>query len=319
MNFSSKVTIKQIAAEAGVSVMTVSRSINCPEKVKDKTKKRVLEASQRLGYRPNTIAKALSEGKTNIIYCYIPKDQAGSNPFYLYVVAGISEELGKHGYSLLLRTDWYNGQSCDGVILIGLRKYQVENALSLSKDKHVVVFGHLDGADCIDVDNRLGMKLMGEYIVSQGKKKILYLSVDSTRDYVFDREAGFLEAIKGKASCEIWRCENDTYSANAYLEKYFSPKYGFDCICAATDDIALAAMHHLRNIGMSVPDDISVTGFDGLGRELLSVPAITTVKQPIVEIGHQLAVRIIERIKNNDRSAAKRFVPPTLVVNGTVR
>ena len=318
MSFNSKVTIKQIAAEAGVSTMTVSRVMNHPDKVHSKTRNRVLEASRRLNYHPNSVAQALSSGRSNIIYCYIPTDQASGNPFYLQIVTSMAEEFGDHGYSVLLSKQWYTGEAADGVILIGLKQDDRERAIELAKSKNVVVFGHLDGVDSIDVDNKLGMKMIGEYVIKSGKKNILYLSIDSSRDYVSDREDGFKEAVEGKADFTILHCPNDTIGSNAFLEANYPGSKHFDAICAASDEIALGAMNFLKHHGYRVPEDISVTGFDGLGRELLSVPAITTVAQPIVEVGHLLAARMIERIKEGKHCAEKRFVAPNLAINGSL-
>lgn len=318
MSFESSVTIKQIARESGVSAMTVSRALNHPEKVKTATRVRVMEAAKRLKYKPNSVAQALSNGRTNIIYCYIPKDLVGSN-FYLDVLAGISEELGERGYSVLLRKNWYAGEACDGIILMGLGTEDAKKAVDLSSKRQVVVFGHVDGVDSMDVDNRLGMKMMAEYLLQKGHKKILYLSISNDRDFVSDRESGFLEAINGKAEFTIWKMENNPKSAHAYLKKHFVKDDGYDAICAASDELALGAISYLKEQGIKVPDDISVTGFDGLGRELLSVPAITSIHQPIFEIGKRLASRLVSKIKENCHRCEKSFVAPTLLVNGTVR
>lgn len=297
--------------------MTVSRVLNHPEKVRNSTRARVLEAAKRLNYKPNSVAQALSNGRTNIIFCYVPEDLIGSK-FYLDVLAGISEELGELGYSVLLRKKWYASEACDGIILMGLRSEDAQRALELSSKRQVVVFGHVDGVDSMDVDNKFGMKLMAEYLLQKRHKKILYLSILDNRDFISDREAGFVEAVRGKAEYVIWKTANNSMSAHSFLEANFRKEDGFDAICAASDELALGAMSYLKERGIKVPDDISVTGFDGLGRECLSVPTITSIHQPIFEIGKRLASRLVSKIKNNEHRCDKSFVAPTLLINGTV-
>lgn len=318
MSLENRTTIKEIAAEAGVSIMTVSRVFNHPEKVKTNTRMRVNEALKRLGYTPNTVAQALSNGRTNIIYVYIPTDIVGTNPFYLNVLAGIADRLGDKNYSVLMRKEWYSGEACDGIILMGLNEDDTQRALDLSSRKQVVVFGSLEGADSIDIDNRLGMKMMGKYLIKAHKKHILYLSIDAPRSFVGERESGFKDAVEGKASYQIAKTKNDTASAHMFMEEHFDWVKGFDAVCCATDEIALGVVNSLREHGVKVGEEIAVTGFDGLGREMLTLPAITTIHQPIFEVGQVLADRLMQKVKEGVQINERRLIAPSLYVNGTV-
>ena len=319
MNFYTSPTIKELAREAGVSVMTASRVFNHPDQVAKKTRLKVLSAAKRINYRPNSVAQALSYGRNNIIFVYIPSDIVGTNPFYLDVLAGISEKLGEVGYSVLLRKSWYQGENADGVILMGLNRQDTQRTLELCQQKQVVIFGHIDGADCIDVDNKLGMKMMGDYLIKCHRKRVLYLSVNSDRTFFSEREAGLISSLEGKEEYSIARLsKNDTQTAYQYMKKSFDISAGYDTICCATDELALGVSYALRERGIKIPQDISVTGFDGLGREKMCVPAITTVRQPIFEIGVALAERLVARIKGASLMAEKRFVMPELLIGESV-
>lgn len=312
-------TLKEIAKVTGYSVMTVSRALNHPEMVQKETREEILRAVKEKNYNPNSIARALSSGKTSIIYVYIPQDYAATNPFFMQVVAGMGESFGEEGYSLLIRRNWYAGEVCDGIVLMGLRENDIVKAQELASSKNVILFGHVEGIDSLDVNNYEGMKLLTEHILSRGKKRLMLLSIDEKRPFVHDREKGFLAASSSASSHDIYHSENQAEAAYSFMKETFGKEvFPYDAICCSSDDMALGVLRFLRDLNLRCPEDVAVGGFDGLGKHLSSLPPLTTIKQPIYEIGKELANRLEKRIAAaSSYEPISQFVTPILIEGGT--
>ncbi len=312
-------TLKEIAEETGYSMMTVSRALNHPELVQETTRDTILSAARERKYYPNSVARALSSGKTSIIYVYIPQDYAATNPFFMQVVAGLGETLGEYSYSMLIKRSWYEGEVCDGIVLMGLRENDILKAQNLAESKNVIVFGHVDKIDSIDVNNFEGMRLLTSHVLKRGRKHPMLLSIDEKRPFVHDRECGFLSELPLGAEKDIYRCANEVETAYNFMVKTFGNNpLPYDAICCASDDMALGVIRYCRDQGLRVPEDISIGGFDGLGKEQLSLPNITTIHQPIYEIGKALAKRLVTRITSTTHLVPTcEFVAPKIKKGGT--
>lgn len=316
-------TLKEIAKATGFSIITISRVINHPEKVHEATRLIIQEEIEKRGYHPNNIAKALVSNKTNIVFVYIPIDYNHNSPFYVQVLAGIGEGLGNRGYSMLLKHGWYANESCDGIILMGLTSQDEMRLTKLCENHHVVVFGHSEFANSIDVNNRYGAKAITALALSSGYTNLAYVSVDQDRKFVLDRLEGYKDAHREMNR----RYKNDLIvsTSNNEIGGYQAGKNLLamsvrpDAIICASDDIALGVMRAAREKGLEIPRDIGVTGFDGLGTERLSYPKITTVRQPIYEIGNKLANFIIDRIEKKASDAIQNhFYEPEIIINETL-
>lgn len=313
-------TLRAIAEKTGYSIMTVSRALNHPEVVKEDTRAAILSAVRELQYYPNSVARALSAGKTSIAYVYIPSDYEATNLFFMNVVAGIGEALGERDRSLIVKRSWYAGEPCDGIVLMGLREHDIEPALELARKKNCVLFGHVDGIDSIDVNNFEGLRLMTEHVLSRGKKRPLFLSIDEDRPFVRDRERGFLSMLPLGAEKDILRSANNAEDAYKRLRAAFGEdgEIPYDAILCASDDMAIGTLRYLHDRRIPVPGGIAVGGYDAIGRERLAVQRLTSVRQPIYEIGKMLAERLVERIDEAPGLAPEcRLIVPTLVEGDT--
>ncbi len=301
-------TLKSIAKATGYSVITVSRVINTPEKVKESTRKIIEAEIERQNFRPNILARALVQNRTNIIFVYIPPDIEAINPFFLHVVSGIGEVLGEKGFSLLLKRTWYNNEDCDGCIFMGLSGADEAKVYELSKVKPVCVFGYVEGVTSVDVDNYQGLLLMTNHVLSKGYKKITYLGIDESRRFIRQREKGFNEAIlskKDKLTVNYLYAKNNEKSAYKVVGNSLELGIIPEVIVCATDDMAIGAIRAIKEKGMEVPRDIAVTGFDGLGTQEVAHPRLTTIHQPIYEAGKALANRIILLSENKNNLPVK--------------
>lgn len=317
-------TLKDVATAANVSMITVSRVINTPDIVKPATRRKIEKAMATLQYVPNVAAKNLATKRAGVIDVYIPNSIDLSNPFVMHFIAGISETLSKHMYSFLILRNREKEHICDGYVVTGLLKHEIIEFYQYAKEhsRPVALFGHtnIPEVDCIDVDNLAGAKMATEYLISQGHKKIVMINVNEDKDYTADRLEGYQVALQEHGI----PVSNDSvvYAANDVKGGYAAAKdllnsRNFTAIFCATDTIALGASRAVTELGRKVPEDISIVGFDGLGHQLLTNPHITTVQQPIFEIGKMLAQALLNRI-NGDKDRTSELVEPTLIIGHSV-
>jgi LacI family transcriptional regulator len=316
--------LKDIAKAANVSVITVSRALNEPERVKPETKRRIEKVLEAMAYTPNLAAKNLVSKRTGVIDVYIPESIDLSNPFVMYFVTGISETLSGQMYSFLIRRSRDKEHCCDGYIVTGLLTNEIHEFYAYAKERNrpVALFGHTDieAVDCLDVDNVLGARMAVEHLIQHNHRRIGMINVDEPKDYTMDRYAGFKKAMD-RAGCSIdprliIRGNNSVNGGNAAAGELLK-RGGFTALFCATDTLAIGAVKAVTEAGLSVPGDVSIAGFDGLGHHLLSEPRITTVRQPVFEIGKRLAQILLDRISGRENRTAG-MLPPELIPGKTV-
>lgn len=317
-------TLSDVAREAKVSTITVSRVINTPDKVKPMTRDRVLRAMEKVQYVQNPVAKALVSKRVGIIDVYIPDSIDLSNPFVMHLIAGISESLSKNMYSFLIMRDRKREHRCDGYIVTGLLTDEIRqmHQYALERKRPMALFGHCDDPDidCIDVDNIEGVRQITEYVLQRGHQNLIMVNVDEDKDYTRDRHTGFRRALEEaghtKEAPSVY-AENSVQggydAAVGILERADRP----DAVICATDDIAIGVVRAVVDAGLRVPEDIAVTGYDGLGHHLMSNPAITTVQQPVYEIGRLLADTLLKRIQG-EAGRKKQSIRPALLEGRSV-
>lgn len=318
-------TLKDLSKETGYTVMTISRVINSPDKVKPKTREKIVAAMEKLKYSPNPVAKALVEKRSGIIDVYVPYSIDLSNPFVMHLVTGISESLSRYMYSFHIRRDRALEHTCDGYIVTGLLRNELHEMYEYANERGrpLVLFGHTELPDinCIDVDNIAGAKEATFLLLKHGHKRIAMINVDEQKDYTIDRFVGYREALEadGEAVDEsiVIYATNSVQGGYIAAQKLLRDKT-FSALFCATDTIALGAIRALTEAGIKVPDDISVVGFDGLGHHLLTYPHITTVQQPVFEIGKMLADTLVNRISGKS-APVKLLIKPDILIQDSVR
>ena len=317
--------LEDVAKLAGVSIITVSRVINSPELVKPATREKVERALNELNYVQNPVARALASNKIGIIAVYIPAAIDLTNPFVMHFVAGISEVLSKHVYSFLIRRELDNEHLCDGYIATGLLKDEVKQIYQYTSERNrpLVLFGHTEhpDIDCIDVDNTLGAKKVTQLLIENGHRHVAMINVDEDKDYTLDRALGFRRALEEAGidpqdSPQITAVNNveGGYGAMKRLIVEHPEVSGIFC---ATDTLAIGAANAILKAGKKIPANLSLVGFDGLGHDLLVRPNVTTVHQPVYEIGMRLAETLIARL-NGSQKRVKELVPPDLILRESV-
>jgi len=319
------VRLEDVASLAGVSTITVSRVINSPEIVKPATREKVQRVMAELNYVQNPVARALASNKVGIIAVYIPASIDLTNPFIMHFVAGISEVLSKHVYSFLIRRELETEHLCDGYIATGLLKDEVGAIYRYTHERNrpLALFGHTEhpDIDCIDVDNVAGAQKVTEVLTQNGHRNIAMINVDEDKDYTVDRALGFTRALEAAgiepSACPQFKAENNVDGGYSAMKRVLAEDPGCTAAFCATDTLAIGAASAVVKAGKKIPRDLSLVGFDGLGHDLLVRPDVTTVHQPVYEIGMQLAETLIARL-NGSKKRVRTLVEPEIILRESV-
>ncbi len=313
-------TMKDVSRVAGVSIITVSRVINTPEKVKESTRIKVQEVMDQLGFQPNHNAKALVTNKTRTVHLLYPKISDTSDPFFMKLIAGVSKELSENYYSFLFRSDWDFPYKCDGVIAMGLETGE-DILLKEKLNVPCVLFGKTDYVDWVNVDDVLGAYKMVTYILKMGHKEVGMLVLNDKEPFAKERLEGYFQALK-----------NHDVEINPKLIRYvtFSEKDGYEktlellnetnitAVFCSTDLLALGAIRAARELNKRIPEDFSIGGYDGVWLDQISDPQLTTIKTPVFEIGKALARKLIEKIENPNKQKEKVLYEPELIIRKSI-
>lgn len=334
------VSIKDVARIAGVSIATVSRCLNTPDKVAPRTRDNVQQAILDTGYSPDFLARSFRQGRSNIVIVVAP---AIRDPFCAAILAGIRTAATESGYSILIEEQLpasiVSGESrgqpmsagADGIIL--LTDIAAEHARFLSSSKRGERMPVVIGCDSISVqqavfsrvhiDNVASAKLGAEYLINAGHERIAMISGPKGSVLAQERELGFLHAMRA-ARLEVpeeWiveagmTLECGMRGANVLLSAQDRPT----AILCVNDEMALGCLHAAREKGFRVPGDLSLLGFDGIRYTAVSDPPLTTIARPAEEIGRCLMHRIdIELNSPAPVEIAHDIVPYELIERASV-
>jgi DNA-binding LacI/PurR family transcriptional regulator len=311
---SKRITMRQIAARARVSVGTVSHVINNTAGVREPVRKRVLEAIERLGYQPSLLARGLRRNQTTIIGVIIPDI---SNPFFPLVVRGVEDIAYQNSYRLMLcNTD--NDAQKEQVYFNELRAYRMAGLIVIpSADSRLVPLAGGAGGDipviCLDrcpegwkgdtvtVDNEEGAYQAIRYLLELGHRRIACIAGQLHVTSGVERLKGFRRALR-EAGISIapeyiqeGRFDRLSGYEKALMLLQFSPRP--TAIFAANDLVALGVLAAMRELGLRCPEDVSLVGFDDLELASFTNPALTTVAQPAYQMGARAAGLLFERLR----------------------
>ncbi len=332
----TKATSMDIAHRASVSQATVSRVLRGSPLVNAETRKRVEEAVRELNYKVDRHASSLRTQRAGTLALLLfedpTPDDSHINPFFLSMLGSITRACAKHGHDLLvsfqqLSDDWHadyeDSMKADGLILLGYGDYLAyESKLAhlVAQGTHFVRWGavlHGQPGISIGCDNAQGGALVARHLVEGKRKKIAFLGDASTHYPEFFarycgcdaalREAGL--RINPALQVNAASTEQAGYEAAKVLLARALP---FDAIFAASDLIAIGAMHALKEHGLRVPEDVAVVGFDGTPMARFSNPPLSTVVQDTSMAGELLVDTLLKLVR--DEPAQSITLQPTLHV-----
>ncbi len=333
-------SIKEVAELAGVSIATVSRCINNPEKVTERTRAKVQDAISQTGYSPNTIAQSFRRGRTNLIMVVIP---SVGDPFFSALMRGVKRAAQAKGYSVVIEETQSNTMTADevsrmlvsnqtdGIVLLGaISPYGTEILSAKSRRNLPIVVGcekvspDLADLPSVRVDNVAAASDATNFLIKHGHKRIGMIRGQGSSLLTKDRETGYRAAMR-EAGLPIgfgWVAEGrmtipGARHATRDLLQCADPPTAIFC---ANDEMAIGCLHELRDLGLVVPDDISVIGFDDIRYAEVTVPPLTTIRQPAEEIGERAIYRICRRIEEGPDvgNSDPQIVPHKLIVRQSV-
>lgn len=310
-----RVTIKDVAMQANVSIATVSKVINGKdEHISDETRHRVFEVIENLGYVQNSMAKSLKEANTKTIGLIIP-DIGNAFP---EMAKGAQDEAFVHGYTMFFCSTDSNSVQEEKSLNI-LKSKMVDGIIYVSSDCEtskrllldisipiVAIDRKIDknqNMGSVRIDNFSAMRDVAKYIVNKGCHKIAYITSNILMSPGKERYDGFMEGLKEAGINFDKRLH---YSGNFSVETghigamtLLQRDSGIDCIVCGNDLIAIGAVSICQKLGKKIPEDIKIIGFDDIYISKYLNPELTTVRQDAYEMGKQAASMLIGHIENN--------------------
>ena len=337
-----KPTSSDVAKAAGVSRSAVSFAFNSPQRISVATRERILAAATELGYTPNTLARMLQSGATNSIGVLLPQRLAQilENPYYARFLMGVGQICDQEGYTLLLSPPLQDSvlkaipfAAVDGFIVCGL---QTEGAEVVELERRGIPFvltdsDQYENAPSVEVDDLGGAREVTRYLLDLGHRRLAVLSIDpgpdvATRGYrgpLGRRMNGITEALATAgltmadvALAEVPVTRTDGYRATKQLMA--GPERP-TAILALSDVLAYGAVDALTELGLDVPGDVSVTGFDDLAESAWFRPRLTTVRQPIVAKGRTAADFLISAVRGQDQHPHQRLGTTLIIRDSAVK
>ncbi|MFD0681046.1 MULTISPECIES: LacI family DNA-binding transcriptional regulator [unclassified Paenibacillus] len=325
-----KRTIYDVADAAGVSIATVSKVINGTGRISDKTRKHVVAVMDRLQYKPSMVASALTGKSTYTIGLTIP-DLA--NPYFAEIARAVEDRGHEHGFNLFIcstdndpeKEDRYfsllTQKRVDGIIVATRTSKELFlKQLVQKKVPIVLIAGEMPALalDTVMVDDYLGGYQAGSHLVELGHRRIAILAEDLDHISNQERIRGCLQAMRDQGvaiddslvKVGGFTLDNGRTAATSLLNGSEPPTALFAC----NDLLAIASIQAAREQGLKVPDHLSVVGFDNTILATMIDPSLTTVAQPIQEIGRQAVDLLIQEIRNEKSIKQRAVLLPELII-----
>jgi DNA-binding LacI/PurR family transcriptional regulator len=329
---STRPTIYDVARLAGVSTATVSRALNGTGQIAPATRAAIDAAVQQLGYHPNTAARSLVTRSTQTIALLLPDI---TNPFYAALMSGIQEQALEAGHTMLLcttegdpeREEQYlsllRAKQVDGVLVDGL-VLPPDRIARFTRDGLPIVCLDRDidstAVPLVQVDNRLGARMATEHLVSLGHSRIAHVAGAPDLRISDERIEGYRHALSAAGIDS----DPTLVAVGSFLEqggheamRALLERTDFTAVFAANDLSAIGVMSAIVETGRSVPDDVSVVGFDDLRLSRFTIPALTTIHQPAVEIARRATQLLLDLAAGREVRQMRHLLEPRLVVRGS--
>jgi len=323
-------TLQDVATAAGVSTATVSRCLNFPDKVAAATKTKVDEAIAALGYSPNFGAKVMAARRTNTIGAIIPTME---NAIFARGLQAFQEELRQHGYTMLVASTSYQpsleedqvrtlvARGADALLLIGHARTDATYQFLEAQGVPSLVTWAFDAQAArpsVGFDNKAAMRQMTEAVLAQGHQHIGYISGEATlNDRASARLAGTKEAIAnaGFASDALsvieapYTIENGAWAFASLMEAAPQPT----AVLCGNDVLAVGALRQAHAMGIKVPVDVSILGFDDIELAQVAYPPLTTMRVPHGEMGRRAARMLVEMLRDGTPAQAIELSPQLIM------
>lgn len=329
------ITLKEVAKEAGVSITTASRALSGYDDVAEKTRKEVERAADTLGYIPNLMARRLKTGRTGTLGFIIPDTSSRlGDPFFSNFLAGVGNEASIHGFDLLITThspesrgehESYTravgGGWVDGVILVRTRVDDWRVRYLHENNYPFVAFGRSNYEfeyPLVDEDSKMGVSQMVQHLIDLGHEDIAFIAPPANLMFARLRREGYLDTMSKNGiprNADLIREGNMTRrSGYDQMNILLSNKVRPTAVITGNDMMALGVMDAIQERGLVIGKDISVSGFDDVPVAAYTNPPLTTLRQPIYDIGRTCCRMLVEILAGRRPDPYQALLTPEMVL-----
>lgn len=319
-----KVTLRDVAREAGVSVATVSYVLNDTGSVGPAVRRKVRTVAQALGYRPNHSAKAMRTGRTQTIGLILPDLR---NPFFAELAQSVQNAARRAGYAVFL-FDSQDAAQAERDGAEELVRYGVDGIVwcpatdqdSLADHRHdvpiVVVARPIPGYDAVSSDYAAGGEILARYLIARGYRSAGMISGPQTLSSARLRRDGLVRGLAGDIPV-VWEVENpfSVHLTDAAVDRLAGTDVSV--IVCGNDLIAIGAIRALQMAGRCVPDDVAVVGYDDIPWAGVIMPGLTTVHQHMSRLGETTVDLLTRRIRDPEAPVEQARLEVALVARGS--
>ncbi|WP_170134900.1 LacI family DNA-binding transcriptional regulator [Acuticoccus kandeliae] len=330
-----KATVHDVAKRAGVSIATVSRALNTPDAVRAELREEVLRAAKDLGYTANSVGKALRRRRSQVIGTLLPRL---ADPLFSLVASGIQDALVEHNYVGFLQTCGFDNRAL----------YAHGRALVEKGAEGLIVFGRIDDEDLLDfaakqniplvtvysydqastvptigIDNYAATRQLTDLLLQLGHTKIAMISGPlAGNDRQQSRTKAFEDCLAEHgldALVEQVDVEHERANGAVALQRLMSLRPDLTALLCNRDVIAFSAIAECRRLGLKVPEDLSLTGFDDVEYASLLDPPLTSVAVPAIEMGRHAAATIIRHLETGEAMHSAHYETEVILRRSTTR
>ncbi|PIQ84032.1 MAG: hypothetical protein COV75_04510 [Candidatus Omnitrophica bacterium CG11_big_fil_rev_8_21_14_0_20_63_9] len=326
-----KINIEEVARAAGVSTTTVSRVINDVSTVSEANRQRVLDAIRRLKYRPNPSARRLASGKSNTVGIVLPRFADMFHSFYVSeLIKGVGSAVERLKLNLLLHvTDgrsFVDVSTVDGILFADIDGNEDQLDFVMNQDLPCVVLNHFINelpVSCISVDNRAAAEQVVDYLAKLGHRDIATITGHLRTPVGIERLDGYLKAMKARGlevkPHFVQRGDYSGPSAREPAKRLLTHPDRPTAIFAASDEMAVTTIETALELGLRVPEELSVVGFDDSPIAAFARVPLTTVWQPLSQVG-EMAVDVLSKfIAGKQRQPVKTLLGTKLIERQSCR
>lgn len=331
------VTIKDIAKRVGLSITTVSRALNDFDDVSAETKELIRRTADEMGYVPNSLAQRFQKRKTDTIGLILPTfGPRFSDPYFSELLAGIGNKAANQGYDLLVSTrapgdeellayrQMVQGHRVDGLVVVRTRQHDERIEYLRSVEFPFVAFGRVEGEldfPFVDEDGAYGMRLVADHLVNLGHQRIACIASPpelTFSQYRLDGLRSRLQELNAPLGSTLVRIGDLTQrSGHEQATELLKLPEPPTAIAAFNDLMAFGAISAVQDRGLVVGSDVSITGFDNIPMSAHSHPPLTTIDQPIYQIGSMVCEMLIQCVRGETLEQRQVLLQPELNIRGS--
>lgn len=331
-----KITIYQVAQRAGVAISTVSRVLNNSPNVSQATKDKVNEAIKNLNFRPQVSARNLASRKPQMLAIAVP---SFTTPYYTEVLKGVKDEIADLDLDIVIYNtgsknpeegveNFFNRGTADTIITISIDITDTVHEQLQSSEIPIVLIGSSHPMyNYFELNNKKGGFLVGEHVVKQGFKSMgMIMPAVKTKTSSL-RHQGFIDALR-----EFKMPVEEKFFIRGESKKHagFTEEAGFEAIYefekmgefpevifCANDTLAIGAYHAISKLGMSIPEDVALMGYDNI--KFTKYLDLTTIDQKMYSVGVEATKRLAQIIRNDDQQKIQKTIDPVLIPRGSTK